>query len=95
MIMEGKITYSLKPPLTKRPSEVGYWKLNEMPGSSECLRQKHQFLIFEVKQYEETMANEKIQIGRREYQIDKITYAKGRLLLMVESREIKTLKPKL
>ena len=44
--MKGKITYSLKPPLTKRPSEVGYWKLNEMPGSSECLRQKHKFLNF-------------------------------------------------
>ena len=24
----------------------GYWKLNGMPGSSECLRQKHQFLNF-------------------------------------------------
>ena len=44
--MKGKITYCLKPLLTKRPSEVGYWKLNEMPGSSECLRQKHQFLNF-------------------------------------------------
>ena len=44
--MKGKISYSLKPPLTKRPSEVGYWKLNQIPGSGECLRQKHQFLIF-------------------------------------------------
>ena len=44
--MKGKITYSLKPPLMKRPSGVGYWKLNEMPGSSECLREKHQFLNF-------------------------------------------------
>ena len=32
--------------------------------------------IFVVKQYEETMANEQSQNGRREYQIDEITYAK-------------------
>ena len=44
--MEGKITDSLKPPLTKRPSKVGYWKLNEMTGSSDCLIQKHQFVNF-------------------------------------------------
>ena len=44
--MKGKITDSLKPPSTKSPSEVGYWKLNEIPGSSKCLRQKHQFLSF-------------------------------------------------
>ena len=43
--MKGKITYSLKPPLMKRPSEVGYWKLNEMLESSECLR-RSQFLNF-------------------------------------------------
>ena len=35
-IMKGKLT----PPLTKRPSEVGFWKLNEMPRSGGCLRQK-------------------------------------------------------
>ena len=46
MIAKCKITGSLKPPLTKRPSEVGYCQLSEMPGSSECLRQKHQFLNF-------------------------------------------------
>ena len=40
--MKGKITYSLKPLLTKRPSKVGYRKRNDMPGSSECLRQKQQ-----------------------------------------------------
>ena len=40
-IMKGAITNSLKPPLTKRLSEVGYWELNEMPGSGGCLRQKH------------------------------------------------------
>ena len=38
-IMKGKITNSLKPPLTKRPSEEGL-ELNEMPGSGACLRPK-------------------------------------------------------
>ena len=28
-IMKGKRTNSLKPPLTKRSSEVGGWKLND------------------------------------------------------------------
>ena len=51
--------------------------------------------ISEVKQYEETMANEQSQNGRGEYQIDEVTYAKGGLLLMVDSRELWTLKPKL
>ena len=95
MIIKGKITDSLKPPLTKRLSEVSYWKLNEMPGSSECPKQKHQFLSFYGKKYEETMANEQSQNGRRDYQINEITYAKGDLLLMVDSREFRTLKPKL
>ena len=49
--------------------------------------------ISEVKQYEETMANKQSQNGRGEYQIDEITYAKGGLLLMVESRKLWTLKP--
>ena len=44
--MKSKITDSLKPTLMKRHSQVGYWKLNEMPGSGEFLRQKHQFLNF-------------------------------------------------
>ena len=44
--MKDKITDSLQPPLMKRSSNVGYWKLNEMPRSSECLRQKHKFLNF-------------------------------------------------
>ena len=52
--MKGKITDSLKPPLTRRPFEVGYWKLNEMPGGGVWLRQKHQFL--RKKQYERTTA---------------------------------------
>ena len=40
-IVKGEITSSLKPSLTKRSSEVGYWELNEMPGGIECLRQKY------------------------------------------------------
>ena len=44
--MNGKLIDSLKPLLTKNSSEVGYWKLNEMPGSSKCLEQKHQLLNF-------------------------------------------------
>ena len=44
--MKNEITNSLKPPLTKRLSEVGYWKLNEIPGSGECLRQKNQLVDF-------------------------------------------------
>ena len=40
-IMKGKITNSLNPPLTKRPSDVGYWELNEMPGRGVCLRQEN------------------------------------------------------
>ena len=65
-IMEGKIINSLKPPLTKRASEEGYCKLNEMPRSGGCLRQKKligylrwviNFWISEVKQYEKTMTN--------------------------------------
>ena len=75
--MKGEITDSLKPPLTKKPSEVGYWKLNEMPGSSECPRQKINSWISEVKQDVETIAIEQSQNGRGEYQVDKITYAKG------------------
>ena len=30
----------------RRLSEVGYWKLDDMPGSGGCLRQKHQSLNF-------------------------------------------------
>ena len=43
---KDQITDSLKPPLPKMSSEVGYWKLNEMPGISECLKEKDQFLNF-------------------------------------------------
>ena len=51
--------------------------------------------ISELKQYEQTMANELSRNGREEYQIDEIIYAKRGLLLMVESRQLWTLKPKL
>ena len=78
--MKSKTTDSLKPPLMKRPSEVGYWKLNEMPVSDECLRQKINSWISEVKQHQETMVNKQSQKGRRVYQIDEITYTKGGLL---------------
>ena len=71
--MKGKVTDNLKALLTKRLSDVGYCKLNGMPGSSECLRQKINSRISEVKQYEETMANEQSQNRREEYQIDEIT----------------------
>ena len=80
------------------PSEIGYWKLNEISGSNECHENWEKNInssISEVKQYKETMANEKSQNARGEFQIDKITYAKGGLLIMVESRQLWTLKPKL
>ena len=52
--------------------------------------------ISDVKQNEENMANEQSQNGKGEYQIDEITSGlqKG-LLLMIESRKLWTLKPKL
>ena len=77
MFVKDEITDSLKPSLTKIPSEVGYWKLNEMPGTSDCPRQKINSWISEVKQDEETIAIEQSQNGRGEYQVDKITYTKG------------------
>ena len=52
--------------------------------------------ISDVKQNEENMANEQSQNGKWEYQIDEIKSGlqKG-LLLMIESRRLWTLKPKL
>ena len=93
--MKGKITYSLKPPLTKRPSEVGYWKLNEMPGSSACLRQKHQFLNFWGKTIWGNYGKRAKSNWEKRVSSRWITYAKGGLLLMVENRELWTMKPKL
>ena len=75
--MKGKTTDSLKSLLTKSPSEFGYWKLNEMPGSGECLKQKHQFLNSEVKQYDETISNKQSQNRRADNQIGEITYTRG------------------
>ena len=40
-IMKNKINNTFKAPLTKRFSEVGYWELNEVPGSDGCMRQKN------------------------------------------------------
>ena len=40
--MKSKTTDSLKPPLMKRPSEVGYWKLNEMPVSETMVNKQSQ-----------------------------------------------------
>ena len=65
--MKGKIRDSLKSPLTKIPTEIGYWKLNMMPGSGECLRQNINSWISGVKLYEEAMENEQSQNGRGEY----------------------------
>ena len=74
--MKRKITNSLKPRLKKNPSEVGYWELNEMLGTTGCLRQREpigylrwviSFWISDVKQYEEIMARnsfEQSQNGR-------------------------------
>ena len=51
-IMKGKIINSLNPPLMKRPSEVGYWELIEMPesrvGWGRCLRQKKTYRLLKV-----------------------------------------------
>ena len=38
--MKGKTPDSLKPPLTERSSESGYWELNEKPESGGYLRNK-------------------------------------------------------
>ena len=78
--MKGKITDRLKSPLTKRPSEVGHWKLNEMPGSSEYLRQNNRRKLWQ--KWERRVSN-------------RWNHTKGGLLLMVESCELWTLKLKL
>ena len=93
--MKGKIIDSLKLPLTKRASDVRYWKLMRCQEVVSVWEKIINSWISEVKQYEENMANEKSQNRRGECQIDEIIYAKGGLLLMVESRELWTLKPKL
>ena len=93
MIMKGKITDRLKPRLTKRPSEVGYWKLNEMAGSSECLRQKHQFLNFWGQTLWGNYGKQIKSKWERRVSSQWNHICKGGLL--VESRELWTLKPQL
>ena len=93
--MKGKIIDSLKLPLTKMASDVRYWKLMRCQEVVSVWEKTINSWISEVKQYEENMANEKSQNRRGERQIDEIIYAKGGLLLMVESRELWTLKLKL
>ena len=85
----------MKPPLTKRPSEVGYWELNKMPRSSECLRQKHQVLNFWTKTIWGNYCKQaKLKWERRVSNRWNHIRKKG-LLLIVESDELWTLKPKL
>ena len=73
--MKDKITDSLKPPLMQRPSMVGYCKLNEMPGSGECLRQEHQFVNFWGKtiraksKWERRVSNRWNHIRKRELNV--------------------------
>ena len=93
--MKGKIAYSLKSPLTKRSSDVDYWKLNEMPGSSECLGQKHQFLNFWGKTIWGNYGKRVKTKWERRVSNRWNHMRKKVLLLMVESRERWTLKPKL
>ena len=93
--MKGKITDSLKPPLTKRPSSVGYQKLNEMSGSSKYLRQRHKFLNFWGKTIWGNYGK-RAKLKWEKRVSNRWNYIRKRgLLLMVESRELWTLKPKL
>ena len=43
--MKGK-KWLFEATINEKPSEVGYWKPDEVPESGECLRKKHQFLNF-------------------------------------------------
>ena len=95
MILKGKTFESLKPPLTKRPSELGYWKLNEMPGSSVCLRQKTSIFEFlRESNMRKLWRTSKVKMGEESIKSTKSHTQKG-LLLMVDSRELWTLKPKI
>ena len=83
--MKGKRTNSLKPPLTKSPSEIGYWELNEVPRSGGCLRQKpymlpkvsYKFLNFWGKTIWGNYGKQAKSKRERVYHIDEITNAKG------------------
>ena len=69
--MKGKMTNSLKPPLTKTPSEISYWELNEMPGTGVYLRQKtyrllkvcHKFLNLWGKTMRKLWQTSKVKTG--------------------------------
>ena len=84
MIIKDKITNILKPPLTIRLSAVGYRELFEMLDWKWWVFEIKKLIGYlgwvlwssEVKECEETMANEQRQ-NREGYQIDEITYAKG------------------
>ena len=49
-MMKCKISNSLKPPLTKRPSEEGYWELNEMLQSDGCVKQQKTYGLLKMSQ---------------------------------------------
>ena len=93
--MKGEITFSLKPPLTKRPSVVGYWKVNEMPGSNKCLRQKYKLLNFWGKKIWGNCGKRAKSKWKRKLLNRWNRVSKRGLLLMVQSHELWTLKPKL
>ena len=75
--MKGKITYRLKPPLTKKHFKVGTGNWMRCQEVVSVWDKKINSWISKVKQYEGTMANEQSQNGRGQYQIDEITYTKG------------------
>ena len=89
--MKDKILNILKPLLTKQPSKVGYWELNEMLGSSECLRQKHQYLNFWVK----TIWTNYGRRAQSKWERRVSNWWNHIRKIMVESRELWNLKPKL
>ena len=93
--MKGEITFSLKPPLTKRLSVVGYWKVNEMPGSNKCLRQKYKLLNFWGKTIWGNYGKRAKSKWKRKLLNRWNRVSKRGLLLMVQSHELWTLKPKL
>ena len=93
--MKGEITFSLKPPLTKRLSVVGYWKVNEMPGSNKGLRQKYKLLNFWGKTIWGNYGKRAKSKWKRKLLNRWNRVSKRGLLLMVQSHELWTLKPKL
>ena len=87
--MEGKITDTLKPLLTKRSSEVGYWKLNEMPGRGECLRQKVSILEkWEKWQMRKLWKISKVKMGEESIKSVESHMQKGVTVNGWESRDL-------